>query len=370
MKLSFLKFKENKVTRFFNRSKKFAPVLFFIGGFLWDTLTLGRIDSSIDISLLSLYMLLLTVCLYLFNRVGDEKWKDTFFRKYEVYFPLAIQFFFGGLTSAFVIYFSRTVSLSKTIIFFGMLVFLLFANELFSKRISNRYLQFGVYSFVSFTFFAFIIPVVVKEMNTFIFTISGIISLSLTLFLIFNIYKFSTSIKALADKKKLLTVVFFIYGLISVFYYFKLIPPVPLALDKGLVAYNIEKKDGEYVVSYDADKWYIFWRNHKINYAYKDGEKVYIFTSIFAPTDLKKQVFHHWKWFNPKTELWETTDKISFTITGGRDEGYRGYSFKSRVIEGDWKVEVVTDDNLLIGVVKFNIHSQNSDKKNIVTKNF
>ena len=280
MKLSFLRYKDSKISHFLKRNKKYGPVLFFMGGFLWDSLTLGRIDRVYDITLLSSYMILLTTCLYLFNRIGEEKWKDSFFRKHEVYFPFAIQFFLGGLSSAFVIYFSRSVSLSKTVAFFVILVFLLFANEVFKKRVSNRYLQFGAYSFVSFTFFAFIIPVLLKEMNTWIFTLSGIISLSITLSLIFYIYKASSLIKAETSKKKLLLVVFSVYGVISLFYYFKLIPPVPLALDKGLVAYDIHKAKGKYEVSYEADDWYVFWRDHKINFNYKTGE-MYMYLLLF-----------------------------------------------------------------------------------------
>jgi len=371
MKFNFSKFTDNRITRFFRERRKYGPVLFFIGGFLWDSLTLGRIDRIYDISLLSLYMFLLTICLYLYNRVGDEKWKNTFFIKNEVYFPLAIQFFLGGLSSAFVIYFSRSVSLSKTVAFFAILVFLLFANEVFKKRISNRYLQFGAYSFVSFTFFAFVIPVLVKEMNTFIFTLSGIVSLLITLSLIFYIYRHSTSIKNETSKKKLLSVVFAVYATISLFYYFRLIPPVPLALDKGLVAYDIKKSDGKYEVSYERNEWYIFWQNHKTDFTYQSGEKVYVFTSVFAPTDLKKKVYHLWKKYNPITGVWETTDKISFTVIGGRDNGFRGYSYKSNVVDGSWKVEVITDEELVIGVVKFNILSKNySEKRNSVTRVF
>lgn len=371
MKLKFLQIRDNKLTRYFKRKRKYAPLLFFSGGFIWDSLTLGRIDRLYDITLLSSYMVLLTICLYLYNRVGDEKWKDSFFRKYEVYFPLAIQFFLGGLSSAFVIYFSRSVSMSKTVAFFAILVFLLFANEVFKKRISNKYLQFGTYSFVSFTFFAFIIPVLIKEINTAVFVISGIVSLSVTLFLIFYIYRFGTSLKNETSKKKLLFVVFSVYITISLFYFFRLIPPVPLALDQGLVAYNIEKEKGKYIVSYEANKWYIFWRDYRSNYNYSSGEKVYIFTSIFAPTDLNKKVYHLWKRYNVATENWETTDKISFTVIGGRAQGYRGYSYKSNVVNGDWKVEVITDEELVIGIVKFIISSKNTaEKRNIVTKVF
>ena len=153
MKKALVRFRNSKFRKFIKKHEKYAPVLFFLGGFIFDTLTLGRIDRTYDLVVLTSHMTLLTITLYLFNLVDDNKWKNTILGKYEVYFPLAIQFFFGGLSSAYVIYFSRSVSLSKTVTFFAILVLLLLANEFLKKRISNKYLQFSVYYFISLIFF-------------------------------------------------------------------------------------------------------------------------------------------------------------------------------------------------------------------------
>ena len=354
-----IKYKQSRFYQYVKTHQKFAPLLFFIGGFVWDSLTLGRIDRFYDIVILCTYMTLLTVSIYIYNLVDGDKWKNTLFRKYEAYLPLTIQFFLGGLTSAYVIYFSRSVSLSKTASFFLILLFLLFANEFFKKRVSNKYLQFGAYYFVNFTFLSFFIPVVLKEMSTSIFLISGVISLVSTFTLIILVYRNSYSTRVEMVKWKMIGLIFSIYLLINGFYYFRLIPPVPLALDKGVVAHNISIKNGDYSVSYEVDNWYIFWRDHKIDFNRNVNKPVYIFTSIFAPTDLKKKIYHQWKWYNPETEEWQNLDKIGFEITGGRDNGYRGYSYKNNVIDGEWKVEVITEEDLVLGVVDFNIKTNN-----------
>ena len=90
---------------YIRKNQRYAPVLFFICGFIWDTLTLGRIDRTYDRVILCTYLTSLTLCLYLYNLKDDDKWKGTFFERYEEYLPLAIQFFLGGLCSAYVIYF-------------------------------------------------------------------------------------------------------------------------------------------------------------------------------------------------------------------------------------------------------------------------
>lgn len=356
---------------FSKKHQKSLLVLFFISGFIWDSLTLGRVDRLYDIIVLCTYMISLTISIYLYNLVDDGKWKGSFIVRIEAYLPFAIQFFIGGLSSAFVIYFSRSVSVSKTMSFFLILLFLLFANEVFKKRLSNKYLQFSIYFFVSFIFFSFFLPVLIKKMNTTIFLVSGVISLANTFLLIVYIYSVSPSTRAEIKKGKLLQIVLGIYLVINIGYYFNLIPPVPLALETGMAAHSVTKENDDYLVSYETDEWYIFWRDHRIKYLRKPGEPVYIFSSIFAPTDLKKSISHRWNWFNTQTNEWEVLDNISYDITGGRDDGYRGYTYKSNTMDGRWRVDVITEEELVLGIIDFEIETDSlKQPKNLVTKVF
>jgi len=354
--------KSSRFRAFIRKHKKSAPVIFFILGFTWDSLTLGSVDRLYDQIIICVYLLSLSVSLYLFNLADDEAWKETFLERFEDYFPLAIQFFIGGLCSAYVIFFFRSVSFTKTVSFFIILVVLLFANELLKKRISNKYLQFGTYFFVNFTFFTFFVPVVVNTMNTVIFIISGGISLSSTLFLVTFIYNKSPSTRKELDHTKLINLILVIYASINIFYFFNLIPPVPLAMEEGIVAHNVEKQNGSYEVTYQESGFLSAF--DKETY-YKPGDSLFIFTSIFAPADLKKKVNHHWQWMNPRTEDWETSDKIEFEITGGRDGGYRGYTYKTNMLEGKWKVDVKTSNDLILGRINFTVifDSTNIDEK-------
>lgn len=349
---------------FARKHQKYAPVLFFIGGFIWDSLTLGRIDRLYDRVVLCTYLFSLSVCLYMYNVADDGKWRGTFFEKYEEYLPLAIQFFLGGLSSAFVIYFSRSVTFSKTFLFFVILVFLLFGNELLKHRISNKYLQFSLFFFVNFTFCTFFIPVLIKQMSTFIFIISGLVALGTTLALIIFIYSVSPSTRREIHEGKTLGLVIGMYIIINLFYHFNLIPPVPLALDTGMVAHNVKKINGDYQVTYQEEVWYKFWRENSLKYIYEPGTKVFVFTSIFAPTDLKKKVAHRWKWWNPEREEWEIADEIGYEITGGRDRGYRGFTYKNNIREGLWEVDVVTKEGQVLGIIDFEIEIDSTRSDN------
>jgi len=363
MKRALVRYRNSAFGKYTIRNQKYAPILFFMGGFIFDTLTLGRIDRLYDTMVLCSHMTLLSITLYLFNLADDGKWENTLLGRYTEYLPLAIQFFFGALSSAFVIYFFRSVSLSKTMVFFILLVVLLFANEFLKRKISNKYLQFSIYFFISFTFFTFMIPTLIKEMNPLIFIISGFVSLGCTLALITFIYRSSPSTRAEISLKKLLSMILSIYLTINVFYYFNLIPPVPLAMDTGLVAHHVEKKNNEYIVTYKQDEWYKFWRSHHVNFHRQENQSVFVFTSVFAPTDLKKAIYHRWQWYNPETKSWEVTDDIGFEVTGGRGRGFRGYTYKNNLMEGQWKVQVITEEELILGVVDFEIINTSEPKK-------
>ncbi len=343
------------VFSFIKNNQKYLPVTFFVAGFIWDTLTLDRIDQLFDRIILTTYLVTLSLCLYMYNVVDDGKWKKTFLEKFENYLPLAIQFFLGGLCSAYVIYFSRSVSFTKTLLFFVILVILLFANEMLQRRISNKYMQFSAYFFTNFIFFTVSIPVLVKQMNTMIFIISGLVSLITTLSLIVYIYKASPSTRVEISKRKMVGIILGIYIMINTFYYFNLIPPVPLALDTAVVAHDVQRINGDYIVTYEQEVWYKFWRKNSYIYTQEPGTNVYVFASIFAPTALNKSVAHRWKWKNPQTNRWDTVDQITYDIVGGRNKGYRGFTFKRNIQEGLWRVDVITEEGSILGTIRFEV---------------
>ncbi len=358
------------VKGFLTQHKKYAPVAFFVGGFIWDSLTLGRVDSLYSNFILFTYLGCLTLCIYIFNMADDGKWEGTFLEPYQEYAPLAIQFFLGGLSSAYVIFFFQSVTLTKTMVFFVILVVLLFSNELLKHRISNKYLQFGAYYFVTFTFFIFILPIIFGAMNTFLFILSGFASLGSTLYLIKYIYANSPSTRKEVSLWKLWVLIVGIYAFVNTCYYFNLIPPVPLSLENGLVAYDVQKEDNTFEVSYERVPLLNVFKSFDDTFNYTDGDTVYVFTSIFAPSDLKKSVLHNWQWYNAQSDSWSITDRIGFEVTGGREGGFRGYTYKANVWPGKWRVNVITDEGLVLGRIDFQIIEDSLSAVDLNTRNF
>jgi hypothetical protein len=352
---------------FVAKHKRYAPVLFFIGGFIWDSLTLGRIDGWYSNTILFLYL----ISLYIYNLADDGRWQNTFLEPYHKYAPLAVQFFLGGLSSAYVIFFFQSVTFTRTIVFFVILVILLLSNELLRHRISNKYLQFGAYFFVTFTFFTFFTPALFGVMNTGLFIISGLVSLLLTLLFISYIYAKSPSTRNDISLLKIGVLIIGIYAGINICYYFNLIPPVPLSLQKGLVAYNVEKKDQRFVVSYEQSDFYDFWETYDKTFNYSSKDTVFIFTSIFAPTNLNTTVSHQWQRYNQTVQQWHTSDNISYEVIGGRKGGFRGYTYKENVAPGQWRVNVLTNEGLVLGKIDFTIAPDSTfDRSRLQTKIF
>ncbi|MCP8900037.1 DUF5924 family protein [Gilvimarinus xylanilyticus] len=82
----------------------------------------------------------------------------------------------------------------------------------------------------------------------------------------------------------------------------------------------------------------------------EDG--LYAYTAIHAPRGLRERIYHVWR-LNGKT-----VDKIPLDINGGREAGYRAWSHKLNFPpypQGNWRIDVVTEANQVIGVLRFSV---------------
>jgi len=339
---------------FFEKNKKYLPVAFFFGGFSWDSFTLTRIDRMLDNIILLIYLLLAGGCILLIQFVENGIIKKPKILKYKEWYPLALQFFIGGLFSGYVVFYFKSAALTKSWIFLGLLVILLIANEFLQKRLNNLYLVSGLYFLSSFSFFIFFIPVFTKVMNVFTFLLGAILGLGLAIGCLYLIYKKLESLTQ-RDFIKIGLPAAFLFFLLIFFYFKNWIPPVPLSLKSGNIYHFVEKEKDQYVLKFEKPGWYNFWKKSDENFNYMEGDTVFCYTSIFAPTKLTKKCFHHWQKYFPNKKEWITTDRLGYEISGGRHGGYRGYTFKRNIAPGKWRVDVETEEKMLLGRIGFEV---------------
>lgn len=145
-----------------------------------------------------------------------------------------------------------------------------------------------------------------------------------------------------------------IFIMMSVLYLSNIIPPIPLSLREAGVYHDLRRSGSSYLVTDEPKSMFEQWLPVKTIHL-MSGEPVYIFTSIFAPTDLHTQIVHRWQYHDQANHTWVNADQLSFPVSGGRQEGYRGYSRRSSLKEGQWRVRVQTPRGQVLATIRFDV---------------
>ena len=344
----------NKLKLFFEKHESALSSGTLIVGFVFDYLTLQRVDLFWDNFFTILYLVFSGMSIILIDFYQDGRLKGNGIQHIQEFLPFVVQFCFGGLFSAFIIFYSKSSSLVSGGIFILILLFFFIGNEFFKKKYSKLTFQIGIYFVALFFFLIYFLPVLIKQMGPLVFLGSGAASLILISIFIFIISYFDPK-RYMENNRFLFVTVFCLYACVNLLYFTNIIPPIPLSLKTGDVYRFVEKQsDGNYHVTGEKNTW-----QEKFNFSQKihlsAGEPVYVFSSIFAPTGLTMEVTHEWQHFDEKIGKWVRLNKITFPITGGRDQGYRGFSKKENIFPGKWRVDIKTERGQVIGRVKFDI---------------
>jgi hypothetical protein len=341
-----------KIKGFYEKNEKYSNLAIFLLGFLWDAMTLQRIDSWFDNLFLLGYLIIIGALIILTLRKQNGVVLPKWIEKFEQHFSWILQFCFGGLFSSYVVFYFKSASLTQTLFFFLLLVGLLIGNEFLKDRLENQSLLAVLYSFCFFSFLAFFLPVLLAIIKPWVFVLAGVLSVAASLFV------FALGLrKEVSDWKiavrPIVPWILGVFLLLNALYFANLIPPVPLALKFGHPYHSVKKTTKGYEVKYVPPSFFRFWRKWDDPFLWTPGEDVYCFTAVFAPSKVHVPLIHVWN-FKTK-DGWKVTDRKRFSITGGRDRGYRLYSKKSGVKPGKWRVEVQTESGQLLGEVDFTI---------------
>lgn len=337
--------------------ERFISPLSLLVGFVLDNLFfLKRVDLWTANALLFGYLSLAAGGILLFNLVETGRLRGRPFVALAPFLPVATQFAFGGLFSAYVSLYSRSAAFAVSWIFVLALAVLTLGNERFRKYYVRFGFQMAVLYTVLLSFLIFYLPVVFKSIGTGMFLTACAVSLG-AIALFVRLLGFLMPELVRRERMGVARSVALICITFNVLYFSNAIPPLPLALKEAGVYHGVSREGDEYRLLYEPLPWYAQYLRYNTVFHRAVGEPVYVFTSVFAPTDLKTDIVHEWQRYDATSDEWVTESTLVFPIRGGRDGGYRGYSLKSDIADGPWRVNVKTASGKLIGRVSFRVES-------------
>lgn len=340
-----------KIKELYLRYERVLMPVTMVIGFLVDYITFTNIQIRTTFTVLFAYWVLAGLVLLFVHAFDAEKLSARF--KYgRLFAPLAIQFLFGAmLGGSFIFYwFSGSLSASWPIII--IFTVLMFSNDALRHYYEKPIVQIAVYYFITLSLCSVWLPFGFNSLSPWLFVLAGATSLLLIILfvvLIARVRKFGHK-----QKFQLFVPPIVILLCMNVLYFANIIPPIPLAIREAGVYHNVKRTDGKYVLTGEPEsRWQQYLPGQTIHIV--EGERVYVYSAIFAPTDLHATIIHDWQWYNVATKKWEHKGNLPFEIIGARKEGFRGYSWKSALALGKWRVDVKTERGQVLGRVRFTI---------------
>ncbi len=330
-----------------------------IGGFVFDAVTLRRVDTFWENFWVVVHLLVVAACIVLVTRQkrqGDaehESFLAPASSKLHFWLINVLQFFFGGLLSTLLVFYFRSGSLAVSWPFFLALGVAFAANESLKKYYARLGFQISLFYLSLFCFAIFIVPVIVHSMGTLVFLLSGVVSLALMRLFVL-VLRIAAKENFARGKKELTVAIGSIFLAINLLYFLNLIPPIPLSLMEASVGHSLTRvPSGDYVMESERHGWLSFFRLVETVHL-PVGAPLFAYSAVFSPTRLNTHIVHEWQHYDGK-HGWVTASRVDLSLLGGRGGGYRTYSMKSQVPSGAWRVNVETPGGALLGRLRFNV---------------
>lgn len=328
----------------------------FAFGFITDFLTFGLLPIGIVNYLFIAYLVLASVCIigthYFVGVIEQKMW---WHKALAVACPLGAHYAFGGLLSGLLVFYTAHSFIGASWPFLLLLSTVYFGNEYF--RMYKHYVVFQttIFFFTLYAYTIFGLPLFVKSIGPWVFLGSTLLASVLFAGFLWLLQRASkTSLKDAKRNSVRYSGAIVVVACLS--YFGGLIPPLPLVLTDTGVYHLISREEGNYRAQREEEKpW---WHMTPTLVHLQEGEPLYVFSAVAAPIEFGTTIIHRWEYKTPKG--WQTHSRIAFPLSGGREGGYRGYSVKQHLVEGQWRVSVETENGQVIGRIRFTLEKASS----------
>ena len=332
--------------------ERHLSALAMVAGFIFDNLFFERVDLWQTQAVFALYTAICFITIPLLHWTETRVTRGISAPRWSSILPIATQFALGGFWSGFVIFYGRSAvfGVSWPFILFLLLVFV--GNEYFSRYHSRLVFTSALFFFALYSYAIFAVPVYTGTIGTLTFILSGVIAICV--FVLFTILlRFVGRERFIADVWRIRVWAFLIFAVVNISYFTNILPPLPLSAVSVGIYHQVWRVPGNYLAKNEMQSWQVRYLGFSPTMHVIQGESLYAYSSVFAPTFLKTNIMHEWQRYDSQNKRWVTTATVSYPIVGGRDGGYLGYSNAFVPAKGKWRVDVETADGRLIARLPF-----------------
>lgn len=342
------------LSRILNESKHHVTTLLFIGGFIFDLIILPEAGHTLTVWIGILYLSIVAASIALREWVISQNTASKSEQRLFSFLTFAIAYFSGSSLSFISVYAIRSAAFSVSWPLLLVLLLCVLVNELISSHHFRFTLDVGVFLVAVFFFVAFNLPLVLNVQNDMTFVIGALIAVVISLVYLYLLQ--FTSESASEEAPRLYALAIGIPMFMSMLYFLNVIPAVPLSLASGGVYHSMVRDEkGEFLATQEIDSRFFSSFRVPIYHLSSSDSGAYFFSAVNAPAELTAPISHTWEYYDESKNRWEEKTTISFTLAGGREDGYRAYSQKENLTEGLWRVTVKAGSKRVVGRMKFYI---------------
>jgi hypothetical protein len=337
---------------FYHDHEPACTVGFFIAGFLFDTMAVGRIDKLHNIIHQAIYLFLCAMftSYELRERYGDFA-PPARFKTVWRYHAAATHFMLGTLLNIYTLFYFKSASLGTSFLFLMILAGLLAINELKPFGDSGTTLRMTLFSLCLVSYFTYLVPTLVGAIGVLPFLGTLAASTACVALLAAWLRRHLPDPKVLAPHL-LVPFACVAFGFAAL-YFLKVIPPVPLSLSEIGVYHDVSREGDHFVLSETRPRWR-FWERGDQTFLARPDDKIFCYVQVFSPARFRERLQLRWLRRDPAAG-WEEADAIPLDTAGGREGGWRGFAVKGRWTPGRWRVRVETSDARELGRLDLNV---------------